>query len=230
MASITETLAGDRRVKIANEEIVRTMAFGDKWSRLLVMARLSLQGSSALGASEELMLGLCSGNAGAYKPATVVASIGELIPNASTAPTYNAGPPAYYSFAQNGVRGVKKVGSTVTYTAQSTANRVPMIAAGTTIPTAHGYVFTRVGTIISCASILNPQLIASVQAGYTATEFLRIAESELALPASVYPNILQSTMGANSLTTSSPIDSAFIYWSNATVPLEISDWIVTKLQ
>jgi len=42
MAFITETIAGDKRVQIGNEEFMRAFSFGNNWNQITVAWRMTL--------------------------------------------------------------------------------------------------------------------------------------------------------------------------------------------
>lgn len=232
MANIVETVAGDRRISLLNEEIVRQMAFGQLWQRIIISLRVSIQGGATLTSPQELIIGVCSGLNGAYKPSSVTASYGMVFPGNAQNLTYNAGPPAYYSTGANGCRYVTKVGSSVTYTNVTIANQTAYFATGTNTPNLVGIVFTRTGlNTITITSANLTLTVAAAQAGHTLNQLYRYGDSYIMTPATLFPNISATTpSGQASLVTTEVMDSAFIYWSNATTAVEVSDWMITRMQ
>ena len=62
MGSIVETIVGDKRLKLGNEQFVRKLAAGRNWHHLRIGVRLAFDGPQASAvASPLLAIGLCSG-------------------------------------------------------------------------------------------------------------------------------------------------------------------------
>lgn len=223
MATIVETIAGDRRIQLSNEEIVRQMSHKGKWSKIAVGVRFSINLTADIH-NPKFIVGVCSGS-GAIKPASVTAAFGVCIPQATGDLVYNAGPPAYYNTSNNAGTGYSKVGSTVTTQA---ANWGVTNYAASTSATPHmvAYQFTKTGNVITAIRVCVPMSAANVQAGNVFIEFMRNLENEVADP--VLTKAAGGAFTTLSLTNSSDFDHVFAYWDQASPTLEISDMAVVK--
>lgn len=228
MATIVETIAGDRRLQLVNEEVVRKFDFGARWSSLIVGFRCSINASATLTATPELFFGLCAGN-DAYKAASVTASFGFRFPAVATDDlTYAAGPPAYYvSSTVNCIGSQSKVGSSVTGpTRLFSGSTLGYVAAGTTLPNSFAFLVTKVGTAYSISRVFFPTTIAQAQAGLDPSQFLSNMDNPVGSPAVISQTAANTTY---SFTDANAFDRAFIYWNHSTDPLEISEWRVTRI-
>ena len=61
MGSIVETMAGDKRLKLGNEQFVRKLAVGRNWHHLRIGVRLGFDCAASSVTSPHLAIGLCSG-------------------------------------------------------------------------------------------------------------------------------------------------------------------------
>ena len=228
MASIIETVAGDRRIELMNEEMVRSFSFGSRWTQLTVGVRFMVNGVVTIPSAQspEFIIGLCAGNK-AYK-GTVTDMIGVICcPRGNM--IFDAGPPAYYSAQTTNTVFVTKTGSTRTATAVTTGAANNYVSATPATPHMFAATFTHspAGSGITAERIIRPVSIAEVQAGCNFDEFIRNIENETGSnPATI--KATGGAVGAFTLTTVNVFDSAFVYWSHNYPSAEISDWIVVR--
>lgn len=229
MANIVETLAGDRRIELSNEEIVRKFSFGPYWRYIEIGVRVSINGSSDI-TTPGLYIGVCSGDDG-LKAASVVSSIAGRFPGNTQNLVYNAGPPAYYACsAVNGFSYVYKIGSTTTGpTTLGIGSAYSHIASTSATPHYLAVGFYRIGPGVVVHSSQFPNSSAKVQAGIDDLSFRYNLENADGPAASM----INSHTYYNADTTINwdcPLsDRAFIYWDQASPTCEISDWRVVRL-
>ena len=119
MAAIVETIVGDRKLELGNEEFVRQMSIGTRWGKIRIGCRLSINGNTTIPNAVFLM-GVCQGTQFTFSSASCLdwigGSPGGLYP--STSFSWSAGPPARYGLDSGGAK-IKKVGSTITSAANA---------------------------------------------------------------------------------------------------------------
>lgn len=116
MANIVD-VSGSRRLQLGNEEFARTMAIGNRWSKIKIGVTLGFNGAATFSAT--MLMGLCSGTSNTYNAASTDGFVGvcpvQFTPDITW--TYGAGPPDYYTNANPGKRVISKIGVTTTNTA-----------------------------------------------------------------------------------------------------------------
>ena len=224
MSSILETISGDRRLELKNEEVVRRMLFGAKWRKIRIGCRVTLNGTVNIG-NPQFGMGVCAGNS-AFKAGTVNVSFGFMCPQFTQPFTYNAGPPAYFSTPANGCSGMSKVGASTTLSALNMSANQPMIAATSATPHMFAATITRDGSVLNLNTMMGASTAGQVQAGMSQLDFLRNMESEILVVPATNNTVYNAV--SFSLTNQTELDYAFIYWSHDVPTLEISDWLVIR--
>lgn len=228
MASIIETVVGDRRIELMNEEMVRKFSFGSRWTQVTVGVRFMVNGVVTIPSTQspEFIIGLCAGNK-AYK-GTVTDMIGVICCPVGNM-IFAAGPPAYYIAQTTNTTFVTKTGASRSATTVNTGAQNNYVSATPAAPHMFAVTFTRspAGSGITPDRIIRPVSIAEVQAGCNFDEFIRNIENETGSN----PSTIKATggaVGAFTHTTVNVFDSAFVYWSHNYPSAEISDWIVIR--
>jgi hypothetical protein len=230
MASIVETISGDRRIRLANEEWVRKMSFGGKWNKLRVTVRYGINGTSNI-TSPTLFIGVCAGLTNTFKSSNTDFCVGLTFPGSNGGAianlNYNSGPPAWFVSASSlGYNMVSRAGNTTTRnfpTSQTTfhaatANNPPMCSAVDIV---------RTGSVYTVYQWFNPNSQANVQAGNSQRQMIVGADSETGSPWDAMSATVPSS--SNTFTSSLVCDCVSVFWDQATT-LEISDIQVTRFQ
>jgi len=114
MATIVETIAGDRTIQLGNEEYVRKMAIGNDWAKLRIAVRMFINGSAAI-TTPKLRFGVCSGTTDTFSSSNCVGFYGAGWPNGTAFDlNYSAGVYSYSSGSAVFCEAIKKVGNSVT--------------------------------------------------------------------------------------------------------------------
>ena len=138
MASIVETLVGDRRIQIGNESFSRQLNFGANWNRVRILFRISCADTGAGLTTTGLTVGLSTGATQGYDSGSLNEFIG-CQPGGPNPGTYDDGTWARASYGLIGLSyrfstmlTLYKTGSTTTVGANATGSSVyvPMIASG----------------------------------------------------------------------------------------------------
>lgn len=229
MAQIVETIIGDRRIQLGNEEMIRQMSFGSKWSKLRIIVRFSINGTANITAPE-FVVGVCCGLTNGYKSSNTDFVFGLCIPGFHSSIqdnlNYNAGPPAWYQSSDSiGYDVTWRTGNTTTKNhptgvssfVASTANNPPACLAVDIV---------RIGTVYSVPAWYCPNSQAQVQAGNTQKQQFIGADSETGSP---WSNMTQATLtSSNSVSDPHMCDCVTVFWSKASPTAEISDLQVVR--
>lgn len=224
MSFIVETISGDRRIQLANEEIVRPMSMGTSWTKIRIGVRHAVWIVSGNFGATEYAIGVCQGQNGVTSPGTVDA-VG-MVPGGSITPTWNytaAGGviPPVLSPTGSGIQAFTKVGALYTATAGG-GNTGALVGNPNTSHSAY-YVDILKGSPQYSITLWSPQNAAAAQTEITRSAFLQSMENEAA-PANVSSsNAVPFTYAGNGL-----LDSVFLYWSRFSPTLEISDITVCR--
>ena len=137
MATIVESVAGDRRVSIGAESFARKMVWGGDWTKLRIIYRISASDSGADVANAGLMVGCSSGATNGYESGNMTEFVGCYMGGGYLQPYDGVGwTRGTYStvlaYRLAGMRCVYKAGSSVTLGGSNAANSgyVPMASTG----------------------------------------------------------------------------------------------------
>jgi len=218
MAFITETLAGDKRIQLGNEEFMRAFSFGNNWNQITVAWRMTLfdRPVTFIGS---IAVGVCKGAATSFLKGTVVDFIG--ITNNPTISTYTrlANNSGFTTPSNNNAYvSIRKVGGTALYgtgmDSGQTSTYLNQYAAG---PGAGVCTITR-----------SPAGFTGSWGYGNATSITRFQSLQ---------NAEGSTNGFISVATSTPVlacgdfyDTLNISWANSVPVLEISDVTVARIK
>lgn len=219
----------DKYVSLANEEFVRRISFtgfGDSWTRMRLALNYAIAetgGGTVPNAS--LFLGLCSGTTFPYQSQSCVNAVGIVwgAVDSSTAYTYNAGGGNPYYSSPN-FNCLRKVGQGVLSSS---------VGPGTwALPTTGGALQRRgwLGVTLTKTSATQVTLTGFTEAVATAASDVFYEHSVYATNQAGTPVVLNTTAAASSpntlapgagWSTTNPLDSINVFWSNATYALRI---------
>jgi hypothetical protein len=221
MAEIVETLAGDRRIRLYNEDFVRKLGIGTGWTKIRIGLRMTVQATSSALASC-FTFGVCQGDSATsvFKSGSTVDFIGGMLGNAaSNTYAYTAGPPNYISSGAMGAinrrAGVNTISSPGSATAVISAN-----------PAVRSLFFVDIEKNFTGNKILtygtNPVGLANGDASIG--QLMTYLEGDVL-------NTFVQTFILTTIPYSGPglWDSINISWNNAIQPVEISDIIVLRI-
>lgn len=137
MATIVETVIGDRRVQLGAESFARKMIWGGDWVKLRLIFRISSSDSGADVTNAGLVVGFSSGATNGYESGSLTAFIGCYMGGGYLQPydsvawgrgTYNT----ILGYGLAGMRTLSKSGSTVTLGGSNASNaaHVPVSSTG----------------------------------------------------------------------------------------------------
>lgn len=227
MATIVETIVGDRRVQLSNEEIVRQMSFGSKWNKLRVVARISINGTSNTAACQ-FVIGVCAGLGPVMKSSNTTFMCGGCFPGTnsggtSRSLTFNAGSPNYFQSSDSfGSSAITRTGSTNTNVITNGASSFLASTAGT--PTCVAVDIYRIGNTYSYGLVYYPQTSGAAQAGNSYKQMVLGADSESGSP---WANMTLTQQNGTATNNNQP-DCVVAYWSLSSPTLEISDLQVVR--
>lgn len=224
MASIVETIAGDKRLELGNEEFARAMAMGANWTHLRIGMRVAFNGSANITAAE-FVVGLCQGTSNTYRSGSTTAFIGlGLGHNGTSWPqdfAFTSGPPAYYSSAA-GATALTRVGSTTTPTYINTSATSQLVtAAPATVRSVVMAEFIKSGTTYTMRW-LAPSTAGQAQADVALASLLFDMDAEPAVAART------TLFASGAVTSSGSLDTVSISWNKASPTVEISDVNVVR--
>ncbi len=220
MAQIIETIVGDRKLLLGNEQFGRTMALGIAWNRLRIGIRAAVQASGAVNASG-LAMGVCQGTTDMYKSVTCTDFVGGHYGNTvnNTNYQYTAGPPNY--IFSNAVLAIRRIGN-VNTTNTTTSSSMYMSASPTTTRSMWIVEIQRGSPNYSITQFI-PTSVANVQIDISFATFMVAMESEP-------PPTLQSQLATTvAYSGAGLMDTVNIAWNNSIQPIEISDICVARL-
>ncbi len=223
MAFIVETIVGDKRIQLGNEDFVRTMALGTNWQKIRIGLRISIYDCGGNipvpeGTRNGLTLGVCQGSTYAYSSPNCVDALGLRIPDTHDAAAFTrgSGPPVYYGCAF--VCGVTKVGQSEARTGSTNINTYLSGDPGS-IRSSLLLDITR-GAVSYTLKPWNYQ--NATQVDMTRGTFLMQVENEAT------PGSLAGTAFAVPYTGSGLFDSVFLHWGRCVPTIEISDLTVVR--
>ncbi len=220
MANIVETIAGDRRLQLGNEEFLRQMSFSSDWKKLRLGVRVAFNGNATI-TTVQFQIGFSQGTANGYKSNSTTDYIGYR-PQSVGGWSYNAGPPAYYSGIMNFFVVTRK-GSTDTSQASNSANG--FVSAAPATNRSAFYVEVAKGNQPTIAGFY-PNSSANAQIDCSLNNFFRLLEAET-IGTEYVSNTNTFTMAYNG---AQAWDSVSIYWNNASPTVEISDVAVCRFE
>jgi hypothetical protein len=209
MASIVQTFVGDNALSLANEEFVRRMAWGANWKRLAIWVNLSGQWVGNI-ANADFYIGLCQGTTNTFK-GTTDEWVGIYVAGVFGGGwNYTAGPPAAIGTGGSNPRWGYKVGASLTF--------VGNVSSGSYIPKTNRDWWT-------------------LFIEQTATGYLVTYRTPSAIPTvdtfgrrfEMYANGADAAPDrAVNFSTNRLLDSVSLYWTYATIGLEISEIVVVR--
>jgi len=127
MATIVESVIGDRRISIGAESFARKMVWGGDWTKLRIIFRISSSDSGANVTNAGLMVGCSSGATNGYDSGSLAEFIGCYMGGGYLQPYEGVGwTRGTYStvlaYSLAGMRTLHKAGSTVTLGTSNSAN------------------------------------------------------------------------------------------------------------
>lgn len=225
MASIVETIAGDRRILLGVESFSRAINIGGNWNRVRILFRVSANDSGGSVSTVGLTAGLSSGATQGYESGNMVEFIGAQL-GATYLGAYDVGSWGRGTWGSSGlvyyvtgIRAVYKAGSTVTIggTNGSTATYVPMTSTG------------NIGALY-CDIIRNSGYFEFYGGGYDNSTYGSISMDQFNLGCEITSTSLWNTFGNATLNYAGNgvFDSLMLRWNKASPTLEISNIRVVR--
>lgn len=226
MASIVETISGDRRLQLGNEEFTRQMGWSSDWKRIRIGVRVAFNGNATI-TTPNFQIGVCTGTANGYKSNTADYMAWRF--NSSGSWSFTSGPPAYYSGTFN-FATVYRVGSTDTTNLSSSATGFVTAAPASVRSAMYVTIFkpVKTPTVTTVFSIQGfyPGTSGAAQTDVVLQEFYRMLEAEVMGTeyCALGSQVNQTYAGAGLF------DSVSIYWNNASPTVEICDLAVCRFE
>lgn len=219
MANIVETIVGDKALRLGNEEFLRKLSFGTDWRYIRIGIRWGANMSGTLG-GRDFVIGVNNGTTYGYRDANTIEFVGATLAHGSTTWTYNAGPPAYFTYGW--YRTYTRLnGVTQSYISSSIG------VWGPVLPTRNLLfldVVKRTGTGLMSAGLLQPYSAATAQTDWTQDWLYRFMDTDV-MPWSASWNGGGVNMTYNG---NYGFDSISISHNDNTNTVEISDVMVTR--
>jgi hypothetical protein len=223
MAQIVTPVAGDNRLLLSNEEILRKMTFGAAWTKVRVGIRFCFEAAGDIN-NAGLIVGVCQGDTNGFKNASTTdfigAHFGATLQNSTLA--FQTGPPAYVQMAGVSTLALKRQGNTNTTVAGSNAT-----SYGGAAPLLVHTMFLVDIQKSNPNYTITPWLansIANAQADAPIGALMVAMESD-----DTPPNVGSFGTILMPYTGSALFDTVDIVWNKANQPLEIADIICTRL-
>ena len=229
MASIVETISGDRALQLGNEEFVRKMAIGNNWNKLRLGMRVLVNGTGDI-VTPRLQMGVCSGDTDTFASTNCTGYAGATLRGRNSGNmTYSAG---VYTYGQAAAvpfaLSVKKLVNTVT--------------ESNFVGTSDGFLPS---ATLGNAALCFVDIVRASSSSYTVS-WARCSTSAMASLVTDFYTLLRTGEDENLSTTFSstytvantiPIsvtglpavmDTLSIYWNKSTPTVEISDISVIR--
>ena len=209
---------------LANEEYVRTLAWGNGWNHLRIGILCAVTGSASFSLTQ-FSLGLCS-SAGLSNPGQIqgVRSNATALWNGAASAglgwgnytlTYNAGPPAYFS-APNAIVEGKTGNSYSGGGSNGVAGFYSAVGSGY-----RGWCVVDVA-VTGGASLHLPSLVSQLQYNATMSDMQSCCSNQKYSSSAIIGGVFQTAQGtAGGLSQIYPMDTLSIYWSNTANVLEV---------
>lgn len=217
--SRTISSATDKRLALANGQIMRKFNFLNTWNVLRIGIQFGFNGAASIAGTPQLVFGLNSGTVNGYADVTTQHFLG--IRTLAASMTYNAGPPAYYS-TSTAFKLTKRIGTTTT---DGGAFGSPYFSAAmTTARSALVLQITRGSPNFTVEPVF-PNNAPGAQADINDSAFLNMMEAltmtDAAAIQSGYAVSTPQTIAIDT-GTNGDFDSILVYWDRSAAPLEIS--------
>lgn len=221
MAEIVESMVGDRRIRLYNEDFARKLGIGTGWTKIRIGMRISINATSACNASR-FVFGVCQGDTSTdvFKSVSTPDFIGGMLGNAATNTyAYTAGPPSYVS--SGAMAAVARVNGVNTFVSPGSANAA-ISASPATLRTLFFVDIEK--------NFTNNRILCYGTNGPTITGDSPIGQLMTYMEADI-PNAAVQNFILSNIPYSGPglWDTLNISWNNAIQPIEISDLIVTRI-
>lgn len=229
MAAIVETVVGDRRIQLGNEEFVRKMKFGAAWGKIRIGVRFAVNTTGGTFTNAIFQIGVCSGTTNTFNNGNTTGYWGcHYGQNYGTSGyTYNT---TYYAVTANGA-AVYRTGNTTTSSTLGWGGDSALLLinpwhsiwyADFEKPAASGGFGNQGITAWWQSTGSTPSGISYDHPQY---EMWRGMESETAITGALNYNGKITTSYAGDF---SVLDTLSILWNKTTPTIEISDIMVTR--
>lgn len=224
MALIVETLAGDRRVQLGNQEFVRQMLLSYVWTKIRIGMRIAVNGSASFG-NGIISIGVCQGTANTLRSSNTTDYIGVQISQADGTWAYTAGPPAYFTAPGSSCLALKRTGNTTTTGSNGNVNTMSLAAVASGTIRVPLYLDIIRGATYNF-QVWCPTTVTFAQQDLPSGQFLSDMQNEN----TPIGGTTTQTVGqpAIAYTGSGLHDSVSINWTNSTNSVEISDLLVIR--
>ncbi len=228
MAAIVETMVGDRRLQLGNEEFVRQMGIGTLWTKIRIGFRYSVNGVANIVPSTGPVIGVCQGTTNTYYSANTTDFVGatggggggSLV---ATNAIYQAGPPATYYLNNNGALGLKRTGSTTSFYTTGLSAQLYFSSSPATTRTV-GYLDITKASGSYTVALYHIGTALNAVVDWDSTTFLSnmLPESNPASPLGLVGNPAVTYTGA------ALFDTVSFSWTKSSPTLELSDLCVCR--
>lgn len=228
MAAIVE-VGGSRRLQLGNEEFIRQLNFGPRWSKIRVGIMLGFQGTSTFAG--RMLTGICQGTTNGFSAPLTDGGLWITGVSYATDPTwtYTNGSPPYYINGSGNKRAVTRIGSTVT-DSNSGGSAAAFAAAAYGI-SQYFITFTRSP---AWNTIINQQAVSTQASQLTIPitdfTFYRNMENEAGTTYVAMNNDDTAQTTTFTAATMPVLDSFSLYWNRSCPVLEIVHMGVVRFQ
>jgi hypothetical protein len=224
MAYIVETIAGDKRIQLGNEDFVRPMGFGANWKKIRIAMRLAFNDSGSDITTAGFVVGVCQGTQYSYSSANCIDFIGASIPGGATPDTISltrtTSTILYYTSPGNssGMAVHKKVGAVIT----AVSYGLNVTGYFNAVPTAYRSLYFVDIAKGSPNYAINTWTQSQHQSDFSRDTYISMLDNESA------PTPLASSAATPAYSGSGLFDSVCIRWNKSTPTIEISDLTVVR--
>jgi hypothetical protein len=226
MSATIATISGDKRIQLANSQLIRRPIILNNWTTIRIGLRLCFPSAASILGTPNLSVGIGSGLTNGIGDTTTTNWLGFVA--LATTWTITAGPPAYG--AQNNGRLRKKVATTVTTNGVTFMNGFFSLDQATLSML---IVEITKGSPNYSAVCVYPGNAASVQTAATQAQLIQIMEAAAGAAASTATSLIPGyTSNSDTMAFSEVagnVDAIQIYWDRTSVNCEISDVFYRKV-
>lgn len=236
MASIVETIIGDKALQLGGEEFVRKMRIGNNWNFLRIAGRVRINGATNV-AAPRMMFGLCNGDTDTFASSSCAGYIGScpcaITNSGGGAPLNYDGVNFRYTYSGPGVNSngyVKKLGSTVTEAQGGTNGTTFYMSANTGVSNYAGIIMADFIRLTSSSYQVGWAVVTAAQWANNPRyyDMLRSAE-DTALSAYGASYITPLSMNTTNFTgLPSNFDTVSVYWNKTTPTIDLFELVTIR--
>lgn len=226
MSATITTFSGDKRIQLANSEMLRRPIILNNWTIIRIGLRFCFPSAATILGTPNLTVGMGSGLTNGIGDATTTNFIGAT--TFATSWTITAGPPAYGTC--NLVKTRKKVATTVTDGVSGTV--VPLFSFGQAVLNAYIIEVTK-GSPNYTVNIIAPTTATAAQTNVTQAQMVQIMEAAVGAAQTTASGLIagynQGSAAVAMTEVAGNLDCIQVYWDRTSVNCEISDVFYRKV-